>query len=242
MTVDFTSCKDEVATKGFGVIDNVYTPEEIKSIISRIEEADTSKATFRKSADLFAIRQFLKEIPPVLDLVLNANLKTIIREVFGKDYFIVKSIYFDKPETSNWYVARHQDLTISVDRKIDISGFGPWTVKQQQFAVQPPVAILESIFTTRIHLDNTDGTNGALKVITGSHSRNILRPEHIDLSVEDEVSCDVDAGGIMIMKPLLIHSSGRSTGHRRRRVIHIEFSGSELPQPLNWAEKIGLDS
>jgi hypothetical protein len=38
-------------------------------------------------------------------------------------------------------VAYHQDLTVSVDKKVEIEGFGPWTVKQNQFAVQPPLPI-----------------------------------------------------------------------------------------------------
>jgi ectoine hydroxylase-related dioxygenase (phytanoyl-CoA dioxygenase family) len=134
---------------------------------------------------------------------------------------VVKSIYFDKPEQSNWFVAYHQDLTISVDRKLSLEGFGPWTVKQDQFAVQPPFEVLEKGFTIRIHLDDTDQHNGALNVIPKSHLKGIYRPETIDWTSEKEVSCAVPAGGIMIMKPLLLHSSARTTNGKRRRVIHI---------------------
>jgi hypothetical protein len=62
-------------------------------------------------------------------------------------------------------VAYHQDLTISVDKKAAIEDFGPWTIKQNQYAVQPPLQILENIYTIRIHLDETNQDNGALKVI-----------------------------------------------------------------------------
>ncbi len=89
------------------------------------------------------------EVPEVQASIFNARLKAVITEYFGHDYFAVKSIYFDKSEKSNWFVAWHQDLTISVDKKIDLPGFGPWTVKQDQFAVQPTLDILESIFTIR---------------------------------------------------------------------------------------------
>ena len=41
----------------------------------------------------------------------------------------------------------------------------------------------------------------------------------------------------MLMRPLLMHASGRSTNNKRRRVIHIEFSNTELPAVVNWAEK-----
>ncbi|RZK12924.1 MAG: phytanoyl-CoA dioxygenase, partial [Flavobacterium sp.] len=46
---------------------------------------------------------------------------------------------------------------------------------------------------------------------------------------------------IMLMKPLLLHSSGRTTNDRQRRVIHIEFSTQELPTELNWAERLNLN-
>lgn len=172
--------KNSITENGFTVINNIFSDEEIERISEAIQNIDTSKDTFRKSEDLFAIRQFLKEIPEVKDLIFNKNLKTIIREIFGENYFVVKSIYFDKPEKSNWYVAYHQDLTISVDKKIELENFGPWTTKQNQFAVQPPLNILENVFTIRIHLDDTDENNGALKVVSTSHSKGIYRPQTID--------------------------------------------------------------
>lgn len=230
--------KITIADKGFSVISNVFSAEEIERITKVIQNIDTSKETFRKSEDLFAIRQFLKEVPDVKDLIFNKNLKMIIKEIFGDNYFVVKSIYFDKPEKSNWYVAYHQDLTISVDKKIDLENFGPWTTKQNQFAVQPPLDILENIFTIRIHLDETDENNGALKVVPKSHAKGIYRPETIDWNVETENICNVEKGGLMIMKPLLLHGSNRTTNGKKRRVIHIEFSNKELPEVLNWSERI----
>lgn len=229
--------KEELLGKGFTVIPDVFTPDEVDFIANAIEKASSANDTFRKSADLFAIRQFLKELPQLEPVVFNNNLLRIIHHIGGKDFFVVKSIYFDKPPASNWYVAYHQDLTISVKEKTDMPGFGPWTVKQNQFAVQPPVGILENNFTIRIHLDETNEENGALKVIPGSHNKGIQRPEKIDLKKETQESCCVPKGGIMIMKPLLLHSSGRTTNDKRRRVVHIEFSNASLPGQLQWAEK-----
>jgi ectoine hydroxylase-related dioxygenase (phytanoyl-CoA dioxygenase family) len=229
--------KDQLANNGFTIIENIYSQDDVKQIIVAIEKADSSRETFRKSTELFAIRQFLKEIPGIKSLIFNDNLKGLIRNFFGENYFVVKSIYFDKPETSNWYVSYHQDLTISVDKKVEMVGFGSWTNKQNQFAVQPPVDILRNIFTLRIHLDNTNEDNGALKVIRGSHLQDIRRPETITSS-EDHFTCNVPEGGVMIMKPLLLHSSGRTVNNKKRRVIHIEFSNLELPGNLNWSERI----
>jgi ectoine hydroxylase-related dioxygenase (phytanoyl-CoA dioxygenase family) len=224
---------------GFAVIHAVYSTEELEELYDIIESKDTSAETFRKSANLFAIRQFLKEIPETLPVIFNNNITNVI-DALGTNHFSVKSIYFDKPGESNWFVAYHQDLTISVNTKTEIEGYGPWTVKQNQFAVQPPLDILENIFTIRIHLDDTNEENGALKVVPGSHKKQIYRPETIDWKAETEVSCNVPKGGIMLMKPLLLHSSGRTVNNSQRRVIHIEFSNIELPENLEWSERISI--
>lgn len=230
--------KSHIHEYGFSVIHKVFSDQEVDEIISVLNTIDTSRENFRKSEDLFAIRQFLKEIPEIKDLIFNDNIKRIIREIFGEKYIVVKSIYFDKPETSNWYVAYHQDLTISVDKKLELPNFGPWTTKQNQFAVQPPLNILENIYTIRIHLDDTDENNGALKVVPRSHAKGIYRPETIDWTVETEEICKVEKGGIMLMKPLILHGSNRTTNGKKRRVIHIEFSDIALPKQLSWSEKM----
>jgi ectoine hydroxylase-related dioxygenase (phytanoyl-CoA dioxygenase family) len=230
------SNQQELNQFGYSIIQNVYSNSEIEQILEVINSIDFSQNNFRKSEDLFAIRQFLKEIPDSFELIFNENLKSVIQEVFGKDFFVVKSIYFDKPESSNWYVAYHQDLTISVDNKIELENYGPWTKKHNQFAVQPPIEILENISTIRIHLDDTDENNGALNVIPKSHLKKIYRPETIEWNLEEEVSCAVERGGIMLMKPLTLHSSKRTTNNKKRRVIHIEFSNYQLPKELNWSE------
>ena len=234
---------NQINNEGFSIINNIYTKNEIEKLISLIENTtknEFNSSTFRKSQDLFAIRQFHKEIPETLDLIFNQNLKEIIKSNFGTGYFITKSIYFDKPEKSNWFVAYHQDLTISVDKKIDVENFENWTVKQNQYAVQPPKEILENNFTIRIHIDKTTKDNGALKVINNSHSKGILRIENLDFKNEKETICEIEKGGIMIMKPLLFHASNKTTNSERRRVIHIEFSKQELPAELQWSERTVL--
>lgn len=232
---------DDFIMNGFAVIEKIYTQEEVTEILQQINQANFNKVTFRKSIDLFAIRQFLKEVPEAIDTIFNSNLKSILVQLFGKEYFAVKSIYFDKPHTSNWFVSYHQDLTISVDKKLRLHGYNNWTLKHGQFAVQPPLDILENILTIRIHLDDTDEDNGALKVIPGSQVKGIYRPETIDWTNEAEVSCNVSVGGVMLMKPLLLHSSARTMNKKQRRVIHIEFSNIELPIQLNWAERLDIN-
>jgi len=238
MTKNYITAKSEISNRGFTTIPDVFGEEEIENIVHAIDAVDTSGNTFRKSNDLFAIRQFLKVLPELKNLIFTENLRIILEEIMGPGYFVTKSIYFDKPPQSNWFVPYHQDLTISVDKKVALEGYEKWTLKQDQLAVQPPIDILEDCYTIRIHLDDTDEHNGALKVIPGSHLNKISRPENIDWQTVEEQICSVSKGGLMVMKPLLLHSSNRTTNGKRRRVIHIEFCNKALPEGLEWAENI----
>ncbi|MEO7309466.1 MAG: phytanoyl-CoA dioxygenase family protein [Chitinophagaceae bacterium] len=236
--MDSAKCKEHLVKEGFLVINDVFSEKQADDLLEIISSADSSGPEFRKTPDLFASRRFFEACPIAAQLVFTEKFKAISSGYFGSDFFVVKSIYFDKPASSNWFVAWHQDLTISVDRKLELEGFGPWTRKELQFAVQPPLEILEDNFTIRIHLDDTREENGALKIVPGSHLKGVLRPETIDWSSESVVSVNVGKGGVMIMKPLLMHASGRTTNQAQRRVLHIEFSRSRLPEGLCWAEKM----
>ncbi len=229
--------KLELAEKGFSIIPNIFSEKEISGIIHCIESANSNSNSFLKTKDLFAIRQLLKHIPKLQSLIFTEKFKSVLVGLGGKDYFLTKSIYFDKPKESNWFVSYHQDLSISVSNRKETAGYQNWTSKRGQIGVQPPTEILENILTIRIHLDDTDGQNGALKVIPTSHSNGISRLEKLNLENEQEVFCSVEKGGLMLMKPLLLHASNRSTGNKQRRVIHLEFSNRKLAEGLDWAEK-----
>jgi len=108
--------------------------------------------------------------------------------------------------------------------------------------VQPPLGILKSITTIRIHLDDTTLQNGALKVIPASHTKDILRTDRKEWDTHTEKICDVKKGGVLLMKLLTLHASGRTTNGKQRRVIHLEFSNQELEAPLEWLEYHRLNS
>lgn len=170
-------------------------------------------------------------------LLTTARLRNLLGDLFPAGCHLTKAIYFDKPAQSNWLVAWHQDLMVNVDCRLDLPGFGPWTSKANWVQVQPPVAVLENTVTVRLHLDDCDATNGALKAVPGSHQHGVVPAETIATQTATATACAVLAGGAMLMKPLLLHASGRSTSAWPRRVLHLEFSATELPAGLAWRER-----
>jgi hypothetical protein len=76
----------------------------------------------------------------------------------------VRAIYFDKFAEANWLVGWHQDLTVAVRERIEVPGFGPWSVKEGVTHVHAPAEVLEGMLTVRLHLDDCYESNGALRV------------------------------------------------------------------------------
>jgi hypothetical protein len=149
----------------------------------------------------------------------------------------IKLTVFDKTPEANWKVPWHQDLTIAVTHRLEVEGFGPWSVKDGVPHVQPPVSILGNILAIRLHLDDTPPTNGALRVLPGTHRFGRLSPSKIaSLRAElTETLCAVPAGSAMLMRPLLLHASSPAVTPGRRRVLHFEYSSAQLPGGLSWA-------
>lgn len=220
--------KEKFEENGFQVINDIFSKKEIQQILDFLEAEKVEKA--------FGIRCFLKIHPELNALIFNEKLISIIRSI-SRDAQIIKSIYFDKPPNANWIVNWHQDLTINVEGKTEKEHFKNWRFLKNRTVVQPPLEILKNIFTIRIHLDKCTQKNGALQVVSDSHKNGVvnLTDKISDLNSIKKV-CEVDNGGILIMKPLLFHSSRRTENQKNRRVIHIEFSDTILPKGMKWLE------
>ena len=227
----------QFANEGFAVLPGFYAPAEVAALLQAVESAAGSGPNFRRSQEVFAIRNLLGEIPGLWPLLDSVALRQLLAGLFPAGCQLVKAIYFDKPAGSNWLVPWHQDLMINVDQRTNQPGFGPWTSKAEGISVQPPVAVLENVVTLRLHLDDCDATNGALKVVPGSHRHGVVPAAGIASHTPQATICVVPAGGAMLMKPLLLHASSRSTSHRPRRVMHLEFASVELPAGLAWRER-----
>ncbi len=232
----YTTYKTALQENGYAIVPEIYTDQEISAIQKCIQNADIAHPS-TKIKTVFAIRQLLKEIPELAPLLFTKNVKELIHSLSDANYFVTKALYFDKPSDSNWFVGYHQDLSITVDQKVDVENYRHWTFKKGQYGVQPPVEILNDTITLRIHLDDTNKNNGALKVLPKSHLNGIISANANPYSINKEHICEVKKGGVMLMKPLTFHASNRTTNGKQRRVIHIELNKHPLKAPLQWLEK-----
>src|SRR5438045_627369 len=92
---------------------------------------------------------------PALDpfLASTGPLGLVAASVLGPGCHPVRAILFDKTATKNWSLGWHQDRTIAVKERIDVTGFGPWTVKDGLPHVEPPFELLAEMVTLRAHID-----------------------------------------------------------------------------------------
>lgn len=214
--------------QGYQAINNVFSEKEITLILDYLSVNIEDKQ--------FGLRAFLLNHPKLIPLIFNENLKRLIHSV-SENSVAIKSIYFDKPPNANWIVNWHQDLTLNLKSKVEIEGFKKWRNLKDRTVVQAPIPFLEDIFTIRIHLDKCTKENGALRIIKQSHKNGIVEVKHgVTDFLQDEVICEVEKGGVLLMKPLVLHASRRTENEKSRRVIHIEFTSNQLPEGLEWNE------
>lgn len=131
----------------------------------------------------------------------------------------------------------HQDLNIAVRGESRPADYGPWLTKKGVPHVIPPTHILvESMLTLRLHLDPCGEEQGALRVIPGSHKLGKVADAQItELHSRHEGETVVaQPGDLLLMRPLILHSSKKATSPAKWRIIHIEFAATELADGLDW--------
>jgi hypothetical protein len=177
----------------------------------------------------------------LLDMEVVANVGERLRnhpaigDLLGKDYRAVQCTLFAKGVDAAWSVAPHQDLSIPVERRENLPGWSGWSKKEGVWFVQPPVAVLEQLIAVRLQLDEHSSETGPLEVVPGTHRNGRLSSRGIAQCVASQrFKCLVPKGGAVVMRPLLIHSSGKPDSSRNRRVLHYLY-GPALPSGQEWA-------
>ncbi len=176
------------------------------------------------------------------DLFSRVSRDQSLLRLIDQDLISIRGILFNKTAAANWPVAWHQDLTIAVAENFpgvdELQGYGPWSVKDGVTHVQAPINLLEKMVTVRIHLDPTGVDNGALRVVPGSHRLGKINSGSIaDVRAAGETVCECAAGDVLLMSPLILHSSPRSIEVSHRRILHFEYAPEgALDARLSWSE------
>lgn len=212
---------------GYALLDGVFDQSEVERLI-RLVEAELASETSRGG-----VRNLL-EFAPMRNLAGCLKLRKLVDPILGSDAKAVRGILFDKTSDANWKVPWHQDVTIAVSRRVEAAGYGPWSTKAGVLHVQPPAEVLERMISVRVHLDDCPEENGALRVVAGSHRMGKLPAILPDDALDQDrmVVCGVRSGGVLMMRPLLVHASSAASQPVHRRVLHFDYAAAMLP--VEW--------
>jgi ectoine hydroxylase-related dioxygenase (phytanoyl-CoA dioxygenase family) len=208
-----------IGEQGFEIVPQVFDAEVLLSITKALSEGPLrhGRAGIRNAFKIEAVRYLASE----------ERLMVLARNILGANAVPFRATLFDKSPHSNWLVVWHQDTALPLSYRRETSGWGPWSVKEGVICAHAPASALEQVLAIRVYLDDSTEENGPLKVLPGTHVMGVLTDDAIhDLAIaRSAVECHLPAGGVLLMRPLLIHASSKAnTSARSRRVLHIEYS------------------
>jgi ectoine hydroxylase-related dioxygenase (phytanoyl-CoA dioxygenase family) len=216
--------------QGFALIPQLLCAQECEAVAGHLaHKLPESKST----------RTLLSQ-PWCADLSAHIRQHAVVAELIPADYVAVQCTYFEKSPAHNWLVPIHQDLSIPVAQRVDHPSLRGWSQKEDALYVQAPLDVLQQLVAVRVHIDDCAADNGPLRVVPGSHLRGPLAPsEAVALRhTHPEVVCVAPRGAALVMRPLLLHASSKSTGASQRRVLHYLFGSSQLPLGLRWGYEL----
>src|SRR5262249_53894862 len=138
---------------------------------------------------------------------------------------------------SNWLVVWHQDTALPLQARIEKSGWGPWSIKDDVNYAHAPGSALEQLLALRVHLDDSTSENGPLKILPGTHRHGVFSDYQIhDLTtLISPLDCVGTRRGLLAMRPLNVHASSKSTSVLPRRFLHVEYTSSPLIDGMELA-------
>ncbi|OYQ33792.1 phytanoyl-CoA dioxygenase [Niveispirillum lacus] len=166
----------------------------------------------------------------------DSALGRVASGLLGAGSMPVRALLFDKSPETNWSVGWHQDRVIAVRERREVPGFGPWSVKDGIHHVAPPVSVLNSMVTIRLHLDPVGPDNAPLLYAPGTHRQGVISVAEVPAVVARQgVKVSLAAAGdVWVYATLILHASAVATVPTRRRVLHVDYAAGHLPDGLTW--------
>jgi ectoine hydroxylase-related dioxygenase (phytanoyl-CoA dioxygenase family) len=214
------SLQERVLSDGFAIIPNALPERKVADLLAVLEQSELPRS---RAGMRHAMRN-----ESVAAIAHDTRLAALAQEVLGKSAIPFRATLFDKSPTSNWLVVWHQDTALPVRERREVTGWGPWSIKDGVNYAHAPGSALEQVLALRLHLDASVAENGPLRVLPGTHTLGVLSDDSLHaLSTQIEAAdCLVPRGGILAMRPLVVHASSKSQSNAPRRVLHIEYAAS----------------
>jgi ectoine hydroxylase-related dioxygenase (phytanoyl-CoA dioxygenase family) len=213
-----SSWNHQIDDLGFALIPEVLPRHELTSLLCALDDLVHRRGRA-------GIRHILNH-PRVKAIANDARLLRIAQGVLGESALPFRATLFDKSPGSNWLIAWHQDTALPLTQRRETPGWGPWSVKEGINYAHAPASALEQVLALRLHLDDSTQENGPLRVLPSTHNMGVLSDDEVQQRAREgrPVDCLIGKGGVVAMRPMLIHASSKSTSRPSRRVLHLEYA------------------
>lgn len=215
---------------GYAIVPDVLSDGECSSLVNEFSKSEIPRS--RAGARHLMASETCRE------LAYDPRLLALAEEWLGGPGVPFRATLFDKSPSSNWLVPWHQDTALPLASRFDAPGWGPWSEKAGVLYAHAPGYALEQVVALRVDLDGSSDDNGCLRVMPGSHRQGVLTDDQVAhyAATNEQVECLVPRGGVLAMRPLLIHSSAKAQSDKPGRVLHIEYARSlDLAQGIRLA-------
>lgn len=220
MNSDGIGWQHAIERNGFAVASHVFSQQEMSGLIKDFEAANLTRSRA-------GVRHAMAS-PIVAAVARDERMLTLVRPALGTRAVPFRATLFDKSPESNWLVVWHQDTALPLKQRREMTGWGPWSVKDRVIYAHAPANALSQVLALRLHLDDSTADNGPLRVLPATHSLGLLTDDTIHNLAEQRphTDCLVSQGGVLAMRPLVVHASSKSRVDAPRRVLHIEYAAS----------------
>ena len=205
---------------GFSIFEDVLSHQECESLEKSFYGVDSSRGR--------AGARNLMSNAAIWSVATDSRFLRLATAILGEHAVPFRATLFDKSHASNWHVLWHQDRALPLLMRVQSAEWGPWSMKAGGLYALAPAWAMNRVVALRLSIDASTNSNGPLSVIPGSHKLGVMSSSEIRRVVNagSPTVCIVGRGGVMAMRPLLLHSSRKASDNARRRVLHIEYANS----------------
>jgi hypothetical protein len=208
------------ANLGYSISSEVFARGDMSSAIAALGNAELLRTK--------AGARHVLSVPVVRELATDGRMLRLASQFVGSTPVPFRATLFDKSAKANWLVVWHQDTALPLRARVEAAGWGPWSTKAGVQYAHAPAWALERVVALRVSLDDSTASNGPLRVLPGSHHGDVLSDAEIErlAATITPVDCLTPTGGVVAMRPLIVHASSKATDDRPRRILHVEYAAS----------------
>ena len=212
----------ELDRRGAVVVSSALTEAGVDVLWASIRPENAAGAVRTRARGAYGARGLLVGRPELRRLFAGLGLDALAGRALGGAAFPIDALYFDKRSDVNWAVPAHQDVVVPVANAMTVRN------ARERHGLrygEPDDHVLEELVALRVHFDDATADSGGLAIVDGSHAKGRLSDSQLrGLAPDLFTPYDCRAGDVLLMKPLVVHRSGRSTAPTHRRVLHILYA------------------